>query len=74
MANAKAAMEYAAKIDREAMEKRLWVGLTDDEIKDTWSQLWYELNHGEFASDKEPKNSTVMFAKFVEAKLKEKNG
>ena len=32
MANVKAAMEYAAKIDREAMEKRLWVGLTDEEF------------------------------------------
>ena len=34
MANVKAAMEYAAKIDREAMEKRLWVGLTDEEFHD----------------------------------------
>ena len=36
MANVKLAMEYAAKIDRAAMEKRLheWVGLTDEDMKD----------------------------------------
>jgi len=35
MTNVKLAMEYAAKIDREALKKRLggWAGLTDDEIK-----------------------------------------
>ena len=37
MANVKCAMEYAAKIDRAAMEKRLheWVGLTDEERLNT---------------------------------------
>ena len=61
MANVKTAMEYAAKIDREALEDRLgkWVGLTDEEI----STVDWKTN--ETLHD---------FARAIEAKLKEKNG
>lgn len=51
-----------------------WVGLTDDEIKDAWSQLWYDLNNGKFAASDDPSRHTnIMFARALEAKLKEKN-
>jgi hypothetical protein len=51
-----------------------WVGLTDDEIKTAWSQLWYDLNNGKFAASDDPSRHTnVMFARAIEAKLKEKN-
>ena len=63
MANVKTAMEYAAKIDRDALEDRLgkWVGLTDEEI-----------NSIDF-----PESGTATmrdFIRIIEAKLKEKNG
>jgi hypothetical protein len=54
--------------------KKEWVGLTDDEIKTAWSQLWYDLNNGKFAASDDPSRHTnVMFARAIEAKLKEKN-
>lgn len=54
--------------------KRKWVGLTDEEIKHAWSQLWYDLNNGKFAATDDPSRHTnVMFARALEAKLKEKN-
>ena len=54
--------------------KKEWVGLTDEEIKHAWSQLWYDLNNGKFAATDDPSRHTnVMFARAIEAKLKEKN-
>jgi len=54
--------------------QRQWVGLTVDEIKATWSQLWYDLNHGKLsAPDNEVRNNVVMFGQALEAKLKERN-
>lgn len=51
-----------------------WIGLTDEEIKDAWSQLWHDLNNGKFAATDDPsRHTTVMFARVIEAKLKEKN-
>lgn len=51
-----------------------WIGLTDEEIKNAWSQLWYDLNNGKFAASDDPsRHTTVMFARAIEAKLKEKN-
>ena len=42
MANVKIAMEYAAKIEREALEDRLgkWVGLTDEEVWFYFENEW----------------------------------
>ena len=54
--------------------QREWVGLTDEEVKTAWSQLWYDLNNGKFAASDDPSRHTnVMFARAIEAKLKEKN-
>jgi hypothetical protein len=50
-----------------------WVGLTEEEIKVVWSQIWYDLNHGKFASDDSPRDVIVTFTRAIEAKLKEKN-
>ena len=60
MANVKLAMEYAAKIEREALEGRLgkWVGLTDEDMKDTRTHNF----------------NFIDGARWAEAKLKEKNG
>jgi hypothetical protein len=63
VANVIAAMEYAAKIDREALESRIGklVWLTDEEI-----------NSIDF-----PESGTATmrdFVRIIEAKLKEKNG
>jgi hypothetical protein len=63
VANVKIAMEYAAKIDREALESRIGklVWLTDEEI-----------NSIDF-----PESGTATmrdFVRIIEAKLKEKNG
>ena len=55
--------------------ERKWVGLTDEEVKAAWSELWYDLGNGKFAASDDPsRHTTVMFAKAIEAKLKEKNG
>lgn len=56
------------------LQKKEWVGLTNEEIKDAWSQLWHDLNNGKFAATDDPsRHTTVMFAHVIEAKLKEKN-
>ena len=53
---------------------RVWVELTEDEIKGTWAQLWYDLTHGKLSTpDNEVRNNVVMFGQALEAKLKEKN-
>jgi hypothetical protein len=58
----------------EQAERKEWQGLTDEEIKTAWSQLWYDLNNGKFAASDDPsRHTTVMFARAIEAKLKEKN-
>jgi hypothetical protein len=58
-----------------ALEQRPWVGLTDDEIKTTWSQLYCDVNHMKFAPEDRPQKETVgfLFARAIEAKLKERN-
>lgn len=71
MSNVKVAMEYAAKLDREALEDRLntkmnrnWVGLTNEEIGGL--TVFDGLHHV----------STPLLAEFIksiEAKLKDKN-
>ena len=54
--------------------QREWVELTEDEIKGTWAQLWYDLTHGKLSTpDNEVRNNVVMFGQALEAKLKEKN-
>jgi hypothetical protein len=54
--------------------QRPWVGLTEDEIKGTWAQLWYDLTHGKLSTpDNEVRNNVVMFGQALEAKLKGKN-
>jgi hypothetical protein len=54
--------------------QRPWQGLTEDEIKGTWAQLWYDLTHGKLSTpDNEVRNNVVMFGQALEAKLKEKN-
>ena len=59
---------------RLAQPEREWQGLTDEEIKSAWSQLWYDLGNGKFAASDDPaRHTTIMFAKEIEAKLKEKN-
>ena len=57
-----------------APPQREWQGLTNEEIKATWSQIWYDLGNGKFAASDDPsRHTTVMFARAIEAKLKEKN-
>ena len=57
-----------------APPQREWQGLTDEEVKAAWSQLWYDLGNGKFAASDDPaRHTTIMFAKEIEAKLKEKN-
>jgi hypothetical protein len=59
---------------KDAPSQRPWVGLTEDEIKGTWAQLWYDLTHGKLSTpDNEVRNNVVMFGQALEAKLKEKN-
>jgi len=55
--------------------KREWVGLTDEEIQTTLSQLYCDINQMKFAFNNRPQKETVgfLFAKALEAKLKEKN-
>jgi len=54
--------------------QRPWQGLTDDEIKIAWAQLWYDLNHGKLsAPDAEVRNNVVVFGQALEAMLKEQN-
>ena len=59
---------------QEYVAQRVWVGLTEEEIKATWSQLWYDLNHGKLsAPDAAVRSNVVVFGEALEAKLKEKN-
>ena len=55
--------------------QRPWVGLTEEEIKTTWSQLYCDLNQMKLASDDQPQKETTifLFARAIEAKLKELN-
>ena len=50
-----------------------WQGLTDEEAKEVWKQLNYDLNHGKFAADDTERHVIVEFYRAIEAKLKEKN-
>ena len=52
-----------------------WVGLTEEEIKTTWSQLYCDVNNMKFAPEDRPQKETVgfLFARAIEAKLKERN-
>ncbi len=69
--NTKAALEFYRE---QYHKKKEWLSLTDEEIKHAWSQLWYDLNNGKFAATDDPSRHTnVMFARALEAKLKEKN-
>ena len=63
---ANAILEYA---------KRPWQGLTDEEIKTTWSQLYCDMNQMKFAPEDRPQKETVgfLFARALEAMLKKKN-
>jgi len=56
-------------------EQRKWVGLTDEEIETTWSQLWRDINQMKLASDDRPQKETIifLFARAMLAKLKDKN-
>jgi hypothetical protein len=53
--------------------KKEWVGLTDEEAKEVWKQLNYDLNHGKFADDDSERHVIVELCRAIEAKLKEKN-
>jgi hypothetical protein len=55
------------------MAQREWQGLTDEEAKEVWKQLNYDLNHGKFAADDTERHVIVEFYRVIEAKLKEKN-
>ena len=59
----------------ELVRKREWVGLTEEEIKAAWSQLYCDINKMKLAADDRPQKETVgfIFAKAVEAKLKVRN-
>ena len=59
-----------------APPQRPWVGLTEEEIKTTLSQLYCDINQMKVTPDDRPQKETVgfLFAKGIEAKLKEKNG
>jgi hypothetical protein len=55
--------------------QRQWVGLTEEKIKTTWSQLWRDINQMKLAPNDRPQKETVgfLFARAIEAKLKELN-
>ncbi len=55
------------------VRKREWQGLTDEEAKEVWKQLNYELNHGKFADDNVERHVIVELCRAIEAKLQEKN-
>lgn len=63
------------EIEAQPAQERPWVGLTEEEIKAHWSQLWHDINQMKFASNDAPQKETVIFifAKAIETKLKEKN-
>ena len=56
-----------------APPQRNWQGLTDEEAKEVWKQLNYDLNHGKFAADDTERHVIVEFYRAIKAKLKEKN-
>ena len=58
---------------RLAQPEREWQGLTDEEAKEVWKQLNYDLNHGKFAADDTERHVIVEFYRAIEAKLREKN-
>ena len=68
MANVKIAMEYAAKIDREALESRIgkWVGLTEEEVWFYFENEWptYDNYYGVFK----------LILEWQEEELRKKNG
>ena len=75
-------LEREAKMRRMAEEdddtqvyKKPWVGLTEEEIEATWSQLWKNINQMKVASEDRPTQETVrrLFARALETKLKGKN-
>ena len=55
--------------------QRQWVGLTDEDIEATWSQLYCDMNQMKFAPEDRPQKETVgfLFARALETKLKGKN-
>ena len=55
-----------------AQEPVAWVGLTDEEIKAHWLQLWHDINQIKFAPNAALQKETVifLFAKALEATLK----
>ena len=55
--------------------RKPWVRLTDEEIQTTLSQLYCDINQMKFASNNRPQEKTVgfLFARALEAKLKDKN-
>ena len=55
--------------------KRPWIGLTDEDIQTTLSQLYCDINQMKLAPNDRPQKETVglLFAKALEAKLKEKH-
>ncbi len=58
---------------RLAQPERAWQGLTEEDVKSVWSRLHYELSGNKF--DDEPLlGSTVLFARAIEEKLRDKNG
>ena len=60
-------------LDAQPVPPRTWVGLTEEEIKTTLSQLYCDLNQIKLAPNDRPQKETVgfLFAKALEAKLKE---
>ena len=52
-----------------------WVGLTDEEIQTTLSQLYCDINQMKLAPNDRPQKETVgfLFARAIEQALKEKN-
>ena len=74
MTGFKSKREMAQEDDDIQDYKREWVGLTDDEIKAIWSQIWYDFNHGELSAlDGEERNTVVVFGQALAQALKEKN-
>ena len=69
-----AVREAIAATQAVAVTQREWQGLTDEEAKEVWKQLNYDLNHGKFAADDTERHVIVEFYRAIEAKLKEKNG
>ena len=66
---------YEVKV--ESAKKREWVGLTDEEVEDDWERI---TGHSIFGGDKAEGRTMYLspdevreFARYIEAKLKEKN-